>query len=225
MKIRSMIGLAVGSWLVGACGEGASAGSLGATADAGAGGDAAGQPTGDSGTTSTDAATAQDAATTADAGDTSIDPLVVGYTWTYDVTDLGNYPLCPAGSHQGRVLGEGDKDGLHAFQVSSLCANAGDFYYAVAGDVVQWDDQGTWLLALDAPVQEGHSWTNGVTSYTWHDAGTVMVPAGTFDRCWKAQDDAGPSYTIFCRGIGPVHWHFVDPTGAGYEALLTSKSF
>jgi hypothetical protein len=53
----------------------------------------------------------------------------------------------------------------------------------------------------------------------------VTVPAGTFARCWRAQDTAGESYTTLCRGVGPVKWHVVDGSGNGYDAALTAKSF
>lgn len=160
-----------------------------------------------------------------DAGDDRIDPLAVGRTWTYQVTEVGSYPSCPSGMHDGAVVGEGARNGKHAFEVRSLCANVGNLYYAVAGDVVEWDDLGTWLLVLDAPVQDGHAWSNGLTTYKWHAAGTVTVPAGAFDRCFDAKDESGESFTTFCRGVGPIRWHYRDAMGNGYDATLTSKSF
>lgn len=157
-------------------------------------------------------------ATPSDGGDTRIDPLVVGRSWTYDVTEVATYPLCPSGSHVASVVGQSTKDGKSAFEVTSLCANAGNFFYAVSGDNVDWDYGGLWVIALDSPVQEGHTWTNTVESYAWHDAASVTVPAGTFSQCWKAQDVAGESFTIFCRGVGPVKWHVRDASGNGYDA-------
>jgi hypothetical protein len=161
------------------------------------------------------------------AADDRIDPISVGHDWTYDVTEIGDDPACPSGSHTGKTLSEGTFDGKDAFQVSSLCTGYPPSYYAVDGDVVEVNYMGTWLLALDAPVQEGHMWTNGASTFTWHDEGTVTVGAGTFEQCFRAtQDDAGwDAYTIFCRGVGPVHWHSVDPSGDGYDAVLTAVSF
>ena len=99
-------------------------------------------------------------------------------------------------------------DGKDAFQTTSLCAGAEASYYAVDGDVVQVDYQGTWILALDAPVEEGHTWSNGSSTFTWHKEPHVTVPAGTFDNCWRAtQNVSYEAYTIFCRGVGPVHWY------------------
>jgi hypothetical protein len=151
-----------------------------------------------------------------DAGDTRIDPIVVGHSWTYNVTIFGSYPLCTAGSHDGVVLGTKMLDGKPSFQVQSLCPGVGTLDYAVMGDVVQFDYMATWVLALDAPVAEGH---------TWHSAGSVTVPAGTYPDCWKATQNVGyEAYTVFCRGVGPVHWYTKNGSN-GYEAMLTSKNF
>jgi hypothetical protein len=160
-----------------------------------------------------------------DGGDNRIDPIVVGRRWTYDVTVFGTYPICTLGSHDGVVLGAMMLDGKRAFQVQSFCPGLGTVNYAVSGDVVQYDYMTTWLLALDAPVAEGHGWTNGVDTFTWHSAGSVTVPAGTYADCWKAtQNVAYESYTLFCRGVGPVHW-YTKNAGNGYEAILTAKNF
>jgi hypothetical protein len=82
------------------------------------------------------------------------------------------------------------------------------------------------VLALDTPVQEGTSWSNGAGSFTWHDAGSVTVPAGTFSRCWKATENASyTAYTVFCRGVGAVEWYRRDAQGNGFDARLVAKNF
>ncbi len=157
--------------------------------------------------------------------DMPIDPIATGYSWTYDVTILGTYPLCKAGSATGSVTGNAATGGRDAFQVKSFCAGFGTSSYSVTGDKVELFYQNAWVLVVDAPVTAGHTWSNGVTSFQWEDAGKVSVPAGTFDNCFKAKATVGASYTTFCRGVGPVHWHYVDGSGNGYDAVLTSKSF
>lgn len=157
--------------------------------------------------------------------DNRIDPIEVGHAWTYDVQIFGVYPLCKAGSHTGQVLGQKEVGGKNAFQVQSLCPAAGVSSYHVDGDRVEVYVSGAWVLALDAPVQAGHSWSNGVATFTWEDAGTVTVPAGTFSDCWTAREDlAADSYTTFCRGVGPVIWHTI-VAGNGFDAQLTAKNF
>jgi len=182
----------------------------------------AGLPPGDGGAAdaSGDAAKA-DAAT----ADRRIDPIEVGRSWTYTVKVLGFYPACAAGTHVSTAKSAATRDGKRAITVSSLCKNAGDFDYAVEGDRV-FSYVAGWRLALDAPVAEGHRWTDGLRDYVWEAKGTRTVPAGTFDECWSAKVVASyPSYTVFCRGVGPVEWHYEDGFGNGYEAVLTAKSF
>jgi hypothetical protein len=156
--------------------------------------------------------------------DDRIDPIALGRSWTYDVTIIGTYPICRAGSSTGQVLGTKQVSGKQAFQVQSFCPGAGTTSYAVDGDRVELFYANTWILALDAPVEEGHTWTNGADDFVWEKAPKVTGKAGTFDDCWTARQENSESYTVFCRGVGPVKWHFVDK-GNGYDAVLTAKNF
>lgn len=172
-----------------------------------------------------DATSKLDAAPKPDAAvDTRIDPIEVGRTWTYDVTILGTYPLCRAGVNTARVLGQKAMAGKQGLQVQSFCPGAGTSSYAVDGDRVEVYYGGAWVLSLDAPVADGHTWSDGVVTYVWEKVGKLTVPAGTFDDCWKARPQVGPSYTTFCRGVGPVRWHYVDGLGNGYDATLTATA-
>lgn len=167
-----------------------------------------------------------DAGTSTSGQDRRIDPIVVGRSWTYDVNVLGVYPLCENGTHTASATMALRLDGKDAIRVRSLCANAGSFDYSVDGDRVYAYVLGAWRLSLDAPVAEGHTWTDGVLSYRWVDTGTVSVPAGDFDECWSLVTQAAyDSHTVFCRGVGPVHWHYEDGFGNGYDAVLTAKNF
>jgi hypothetical protein len=159
-------------------------------------------------------------------GDRRIDPIEVGHAWTYDVKVLGYYPLCTSGSHTATTLESVRVGGREAKRVQSVCSRAGTFLYAVEGDRVWSWWAGAWRLSLDAPVRSGHVWSDDYADYTWERVGTVTVPAGTFKTCWSATKlSSRPSYTIFCRGVGPVHWHYEDTFGNGYDAQLTSKNF
>jgi hypothetical protein len=163
----------------------------------------------------------------ADGGaDERIDPIALGHAWTYDVTVLGTYPACTAGTQTATVLNDEMLGGRQAFQVQSFCPNAGSFFYALDGDrVFTWVAM-TWVLSLDAPVAAGHTWSDGLDSFTWQAVPTVTVPAGTYTNCWSAVEQVSyPTYTVFCRGVGPVQWHYEDGHGNGYEAVLRSKSF
>ncbi len=200
----------------GSAGSGAISGTAGS---AGVGGTAGGGGVGGTGG-------ASGTAGTAGGPDDRIDPILLGRSWTYDVTELGSYPLCPSGAHTAETISETDLDGRHAFEVTSLCANAPSSFYSVEGDVVLVNYQHTWVLALDAPVEAEHTWSNGASTFTWHSEGKYAVPAATFDRCWNATENVDhESFTVFCRGVGPVHWHSKDPSGNGFDARLTAKSF
>ena len=154
----------------------------------------------------------------------AIDPIALGRKWTYDVQTFGTSP-CESGSRSGTVLGARSVGGRPAFDVQSFCGAAGTSSYSVAGDHVEVYYMGAWVLALDTPVQEGHTWSNGASTFTWHDVGAVTVPAGTFTRCFKAQQSGSASYSTYCRGVGPVRWYYTDGAGNGYDAKLTARNF
>lgn len=189
-------------------------------------GDASTEPAGDAPDANADATVPKSDGSTPDAtaADKRIDPITVGRTWTYDVSIIGTYPLCKAGSNTGRVLGQKSVGGKNAFQVQSFCPGAGTSSYAVDGDKVEIYYASSWILAIDAPVQEGHTWTDGLYTYGWENVGQVTTAAGSYPDCWKAKPTVGTSYTTFCRGVGPVRWHFVDASGNGYDATLTATT-
>jgi hypothetical protein len=217
--------------MLGACSgsdSGAGLGGPGAGPEAGAiGTDDAGLPLGADG--GTDGASPSDGGGDAgDAGakDTRIDPIEVGHAWTYNVTVLGIYPICSNGIYTATTLGSSPLDGKTALDVQSLCNNAGVFKYAVEGDRVFVRANAAWSLSLDAPVVAAHTWNDGLLDHRWDSKGSVVTPAGTFTDCWSATTVASyTSYTTFCRGVGPVKWHYEDGFGNGYEAILTAKNF
>ncbi len=155
--------------------------------------------------------------------DERIDPIANGYSWTYDVQIFGTYPGCSAGTHTGKVLRSGMYQGRNAFEVQSFCPGFGASWYAVEGDVVDLYYK-AWLRVVDAPVKAGHSWSNGAATVTWRDEGKVTTAAGTFEDCFRAEVSAS-SFTVFCRGVGPVRWYVKDAAGNGYEAKLVAKGF
>lgn len=157
--------------------------------------------------------------------DNPIDPIATGHAWTYDVEIFGSFAGCAAGTQTGKVLRSGTYQGRAAFEVQSFCPGFGTSWYAIAGDVVDLYYK-AWIRVVDAPVVAGHSWSNGTATVTWRDEGTVTTRAGTFEHCYRADQAVGfPSYTIFCRGVGPVRWYVKDLSGNGYDAQLIGKSF
>jgi hypothetical protein len=164
--------------------------------------------------------------TSAPQKDRRIDPIEVGRAWTFDVEVLGIYPLCVKGVHEAKAEKAEIVDGKQGIFVTSFCANSPGFHYSVDGDNVWSHYLGEWIDSLEAPVQAGHTWTDGYLDYEWESKGTVTVPAGTFDECWSATTVASyTSYILLCRGVGPVRWHFEDGWGNGYHATLVAKNF
>ncbi len=158
--------------------------------------------------------------------DTRIDPIEVGHAWTYNVSVIGFYPACSNGVFVSNTLSSSTVDGKTALSVQSLCENAGVYKYSVDGDHVYAYLNGAWKTSLDAPVADGHTWSDGFLNYKWESKGSVTTPAGTFSDCWSATTVASyTSYIVLCRGVGPVKWHYEDGLGAGYEAILTAKNF
>ena len=158
--------------------------------------------------------------------DTRIDPIEVGHAWTYNVTVLGYFPACSNGVFVSNTLASATLDGKTALSVQSLCENAGVYKYAVDGDRVYAYLNGGWKTSLDAPVADGHTWSDGFLDYKWEQKGSVTTPAGKFGDCWSATTVASyTSYIVLCRGVGPVKWHYEDGLGNGYEAILTAKNF
>ncbi|MCC6554805.1 MAG: hypothetical protein IT372_17660 [Polyangiaceae bacterium] len=134
-------------------------------------------------------------------------PLAVGLRWTYDVAQVGAGSACAAGQHQAEVVGSGTLAGKQSFNMTTWCAGGGDAgqYAPGAGDEVFFFYMAEWLTLLSTPVEEGHTWDYVNTSFTWHDAGSVTVPAGTYDDCWTmTQNVEYTAYTTYCRGVGAV---------------------
>jgi hypothetical protein len=48
--------------------------------------------------------------------------------------------------------------------------------------------------------------------------GSISVPAGDFDDCWRRELVGSMTYTVFCPGVGPVRTYA--PEGY-YESVLT----
>lgn len=186
----------------------------------------------DSGGPTTDAAT--DAPILGDGGDggdagakdNRIDPIVLGRSWTFNVTVIGIYPLCTNGVHTSTTISSAPLDGKTALEVQSFCPSAGTVKYAVEGDRVFAHVGGSWVVSLDSPVTAGHTWTDGILNYRWDKLGPITTAAGTFTDCWQATTVAAyTSYIQLCRGVGPVKWHYETGFGNGYEAILTAKNF
>lgn len=216
-NVLRIIAIAAGASVIGC--SGSSGGFVGTAEPA----DGGGEQDARAGQEDPDGGASIDAGDAGDTGpDTRINPIALGRTWTYDVSVIGVYPICKDGTYTGRVLGQRVVAAKSSFQVQSFCPGAGTSSYAVDGDRVELYYDNQWILLHDSPVTAGHTWTDGAFTYAWQSAGQVSVPGGTFDDCWTVRPTIGTSYTTLCRGVGPVHFHYVDAKGNGYDAQLTA---
>jgi hypothetical protein len=166
-------------------------------------------------------------------GDQRLYPLAPGRQWTYSARPIAGATTASSsctGTQLTYVVGDGAQyGGVPSVRFQSLCSvvvdlvQDGDRVYAYVPD--SYDEPS---VALDAPVEEGHAWeVRAGIQAVWENAGTVQVPAGTFQDCWRRRDVEGdmvvsPGYVTYCRGIGMVQ--LVNPDD-GYEAELASKNF
>lgn len=159
-------------------------------------------------------------------GDDVLWPLAVGRSWEFEVATFGGFPVCASGRHSDEVLGAVQVRGRDAFELRSFCPAAGVNTFAIDGDEAELDYQGGWIVVLDVPVEDGHTWTStGPVSYTWRAVDPVSVPAGTFDDCWmREQNVTYTAYSIFCRGVGMVRDYSEDLAGSGWDAQLAGRT-
>ena len=115
-----------------------------------------------------------------------------------------------------------DVDGVDTYTYRNPCARNGSqstFSLQFEGDEVILVDYDAPYYMLKSPVEEGCTWqtTLDVTTYTytWHEIGTVTVPAGTFDDCWERTTEGTTQYLTYCRGVGRV--------SGGTSGTLTSE--
>jgi hypothetical protein len=133
-------------------------------------------------------------------------PLAVGNRWSYAVTELTTEVRCSSDTVSDiTVIDKEEVAGREAFLITGPCEWSGEAHVAAVDDELQ-QFLGTWEAALAMPVEPGHQWlVMGMYLFEWRNAGSVTVPAGTFDDCWDriAPDEPGWSRT-YCAGVGPV---------------------
>jgi hypothetical protein len=158
-------------------------------------------------------------------GSTMLYPLAVGDTWTFGVIAVGAGSICAAGSHMQAVQSANAIGGRAAFQMTSFCTGiTGTNNYATGpGDEIDFYYNTSWLMLVDPTLAEGTSWPYFNSTYHWHRAGTVTVPAGTYSDCWTAvQDVSYTAYLTYCRGAGLVRSYSQDLAGNGWDAQLSA---
>jgi hypothetical protein len=159
-------------------------------------------------------------------GTSSLYPIAVGDSWTFNVAAVGAGSTCSPGTYTQAVQSANATGGRAAFQMTDFCTGiTGTYDYSLpGGDEVDFYYDSSWAVLVDPMLVDGHSWTYFNTSYTWKRETSVSVPAGTYDDCWTAQQDVSyTAYMTYCRGVGLVHSYSSDLTGAGWDAQLASS--
>jgi hypothetical protein len=189
-------------------------------------GDGTGTETGDGpdtgdgpGTDTRDGPDAEEESDTGDGPDTEtaggsdmLLPIAVGNRWIYEVETFTETPLCFAGQYTSEITEIVVVDEEETYEMISFCNYEGWGQPASRlriGEDGQSVDRyyGDWFILIDTPVEEGHSWPCEHGECAWETAGTVNVPAGTFDDCWRRVPVTPDEYAftdIYCRGVGVV---------------------
>jgi len=134
-------------------------------------------------------------------------------------------PQCAPGEQTARVLAAATESVPPTYIYRPICSDA-DFTLVGKGDQLQArpvNAADRMFMYLDTPVEEGHRWQDSVgRSLSWHKAGSVTVPAGTYHDCWERRLASATENgaVTFCRGVGQVRYSM-----SSYSAELRSKSF
>jgi hypothetical protein len=141
----------------------------------------------------------------------SLLPLAVGNVWSYQFSSPGAQVQCEADlvAHVSRVVRTEVVDGRDAYLVTWPCASEDDpdtFVYVTQTDgEIQQRIGDSRYSTLPNPVIAGHSWEVVGVQYEWSFAGTMTVPAGTFENCWSRTPHLGfVAEVTYCPDVGPV---------------------
>ena len=149
-------------------------------------------------------------------------PHTVGNWWIYRYEYEDEYVSgCAPGEWTARLADMSVVDGKETYQYTNPCVFdeiQRTYSLQFDGDQVILVDFEDPYFMLDEPVEDGAVWETALDgnpySYTWESVGSVTVPAGTFDDCWKRVDMNTQQYLTYCRGIGRV--------SGGEEGVMTA---
>lgn len=169
---------------------------------------------------------AADAGLDAQAHDDRLQPFELGRRWTYTRSAIDGAREAGCSAPLESFIGDAqvERDGQVGWEYHPVCNPGAVVQMFLSGDDI-WAFQDNSPARIDyakAPVEEGFSWNSSGIGYVWHDAGTVKVPAGSFDGCWRRSPDDAGGYIVLCRGVGLVA---VESQTQNYHVELESKNF
>lgn len=136
----------------------------------------------------------------------NLKPLAVGNTWTYDVVDSAAVPACELGVHETRIDATMEILGRTAYVERFFCSPAGGpTFLSVSDGQIDQVAGDEWRPQLAAPVEDGAAWQFAPNvTLRYRRAGTITVPAGTFDDCWERIRDGAAQVVTYCKDVGLV---------------------
>jgi|GEM_PF-2304631 len=150
----------------------------------------------------------------------SLYPMAVGNVWEYEVEEheVGS---CPEGLRSHEFTEEVEIGGKMGLEGTVLCNGELTATMTSDGSTIEqyYAPDARWFTSFQEPLAEGTSWDPFPTlTLSWADAGTVTVPAGTFDSCWERVSSVPSSaQNTYCVGIGLVR-----QVSVSYTAELSS---
>ena len=167
-----------------------------------------------------------DAGAQTDASDDRLQPFEVNRRWTYtrSLLDPARDGGCTA-PLESFIAGTVQMDAQVGWDYHPTCSDTFSVHMFMNGDDI-WGFSTTNPSRIDyakAPVQDGAMWQAGASAYSWREEGSVQVPAGRFDRCFR-RVPAGVTdgFIVLCRGVGLV---IVHAATENYRLELASKTF
>jgi hypothetical protein len=143
-------------------------------------------------------------------------PLADGNNWTYSAAE--EIEGCTM-ANRLQVSGPESYEGRMAYRLVDSCSPDSPSLVSVnEGRIEQFSKQ--WDVTLGMPLAEGTTWQYSLgTTFKWQAVGTVTVPAGTFENCWKrvAMSQANATHRTYCPGVGRV----LDERGEAKSELVS----
>jgi hypothetical protein len=208
---------------IAACGSGAGDGETDGVGGAGMGGNAASAGTGAAGSGgpaggAAGAAGRLGTAGESTAGDDLLMPLAAGRVWTFEVQAIdAASPMEACEDAESVVIGTAQSPAGLGWLYDPSC-EARRFIMVQDGDDITAysEDLTREIHYMRTPVLDGAAWDE----FRWESSGSVTVPAGTFEDCWRRTRTVSEAdYVEFCRGVGLVRLYAV---GANRELRLVS---
>lgn len=156
------------------------------------------------------------------ASDTRLLPLEANRTWTLVASAIdATLPVTTCADPQSTVVGRAATPEGDGWLYDPTCGTERFIMVQNGDDITAFSEDLTQRIEyMKTPVVDGATWS----SYRWQSVGSVTVPAGTFQDCWRriAVTATQEDWVEFCRGVGLVRLYGV---GSNRKLELVNKNF